>query len=59
MDITYSTSSAPGGQNVNRVNTKVDVRFNVKNASWIKEETKEKLLDQVISNNQIEMYICT
>lgn len=46
LNITYSRSSGPGGQNVNTVNTKVDLRFNVKNATWISEEIKTKLLEK-------------
>ncbi|GFU11194.1 peptidyl-tRNA hydrolase ICT1, mitochondrial [Nephila pilipes] len=43
LQITYSRSSGPGGQNVNKVNTKVEVRFHVGTASWIPEVTREKL----------------
>lgn len=60
LDITYSRSSGPGGQNVNKVNTKVDVRFNVQSASWIHSNTKAKLLDKVtllIGNIFIVLYI--
>ncbi|XP_046734414.1 peptidyl-tRNA hydrolase ICT1, mitochondrial [Diprion similis] len=46
LQISYSRSSGPGGQNVNRVNTKVDLRFNVKNARWLNDELKPKLLDK-------------
>lgn len=47
LDITYSTSSGPGGQNVNKVNTKVDLRFKVESAQWLKEEVRQKLIDIV------------
>lgn len=47
LDITYSKSSGPGGQNVNKVNTKVDVRFHLQSANWIDEDTKAKLADKV------------
>ncbi|XP_034941593.1 peptidyl-tRNA hydrolase ICT1, mitochondrial [Chelonus insularis] len=43
LKITYSHSSGPGGQNVNTSNSKVDLRFNVKSATWISDEIKEKL----------------
>lgn len=46
--ITYSRSSGPGGQNVNVVNTKVDVRFHVESAEWLSKELRTKILDKVI-----------
>ncbi|XP_017121197.1 peptidyl-tRNA hydrolase ICT1, mitochondrial [Drosophila elegans] len=49
LEITYSRSSGPGGQHVNTVNTKVDVRFKVAQADWIPEQTRQKLL-QVLAN---------
>jgi len=47
VQITYSGSSGPGGQNVNCVNTKVDLRFQVANATWLSEEIRTKLAEQV------------
>ncbi|XP_020291070.1 peptidyl-tRNA hydrolase ICT1, mitochondrial isoform X2 [Pseudomyrmex gracilis] len=44
--VTYSASSGPGGQNVNCVNTKVDLRFEVSTATWLTEEIRTKLLEQ-------------
>ena len=41
LDITYSGSSAPGGQNVNKSNTKVEARFKLDTARWLSDETKE------------------
>ncbi|CAH0564547.1 unnamed protein product [Brassicogethes aeneus] len=46
LDITYSRSSGPGGQNVNKVNTKVDVRFKIESAKWINDDIKPKLLEK-------------
>jgi protein subunit release factor B len=33
----------PGGQNVNKVNTKADIRFKVSEAAWIPTEVKSRL----------------
>ncbi|XP_017042753.1 peptidyl-tRNA hydrolase ICT1, mitochondrial [Drosophila ficusphila] len=49
LEITYSRSSGPGGQHVNTVNTKVDVRFKLAQADWIPEQTRQKLL-KVLAN---------
>ncbi|XP_017025736.1 large ribosomal subunit protein mL62 [Drosophila kikkawai] len=49
LEITYSRSSGPGGQHVNTVNTKVDLRFKVAEAEWIPEQTRQKLL-KVLAN---------
>ena len=36
-------SSGPGGQNVNKLNTKVEIRFNINEADWIPSEVKGRL----------------
>lgn len=43
LDVSFSRSGGAGGQNVNKVNTKVEFRFKVENAEWIERETKERL----------------
>uniref|UniRef100_A0AAG5CWJ3 Large ribosomal subunit protein mL62 n=1 Tax=Anopheles atroparvus TaxID=41427 RepID=A0AAG5CWJ3_ANOAO len=43
LSITYSRSSGPGGQNVNTVSTKVDLRFHLSTATWIAEQTRTRL----------------
>jgi len=58
LEITYSTSSGPGGQNVNKVNTKVDLRFKVESAQWLNEEIRQKLIDIVSdSENKLEVVL--
>nr|XP_009936606.1 PREDICTED: peptidyl-tRNA hydrolase ICT1, mitochondrial [Opisthocomus hoazin] len=39
----HSVSNGPGGQHVNKVNTKAEVRFHLASADWIPEETRQKM----------------
>ncbi|ODM89047.1 Peptidyl-tRNA hydrolase ICT1, mitochondrial [Orchesella cincta] len=43
LRISYSRSSGPGGQNVNKVNTKANVKFNVHEASWLPDAIRDNL----------------
>ncbi|PIN27092.1 putative peptidyl-tRNA hydrolase [Handroanthus impetiginosus] len=44
VTISYARSGGPGGQNVKKVNTKVDMRFNVKNAHWLNERVRDRIM---------------
>ncbi len=42
-----SRSSGPGGQNVNKVSTKVELRFNIPNSNLLSDTEKEILLEKL------------
>ena len=50
LSITYSGSSGPGGQNVNKTSTKVDLRFHLESATWLTPEVKSVLADKMGSD---------
>ena len=50
LDFSYARSSGPGGQNVNKVNTKAEMRFKVDDADWIPEEVKGRLKEMLLFN---------
>jgi len=57
--ISASRSSGPGGQNVNKVSTKIDLRFNVSASSLFDEEEKEIIHQKLKAriNNEGELII--
>ncbi|CAG9323867.1 unnamed protein product [Blepharisma stoltei] len=51
LEASFCRSSGPGGQAVNKVSTKVDLRFSVDDATWLPEHVKERLKE--LYHNQI------
>lgn len=47
LELTYSRSSGPGGQNINKVSTKVSIRFQLDKADWIPEVVRKNMLKKV------------
>ncbi|KAJ9061393.1 hypothetical protein DSO57_1021182 [Entomophthora muscae] len=46
----FTRSSGPGGQNVNKVATKVELRFNVDGAAWLPKYIRLKLCKEIAVN---------
>ena len=46
LDISCSRSSGPGGQNVNKVATKVEIRIDLNDCYWIPSEVIERLKER-------------
>mmetsp|Transcript_2969 Transcript_2969/g.5019 ORF Transcript_2969/g.5019 Transcript_2969/m.5019 type:complete len:115 (-) Transcript_2969:263-607(-) len=46
VDTQFTRSSGPGGQNVNKLNTKASIRFEISSAHWLDEAIGERLAQQ-------------
>ena len=49
LDFSASRSDGPGGQNVNKVNSKITLRFDVRGSQLLKEEQKDRILNKLSS----------
>lgn len=49
LDFTASRSGGPGGQNVNKVNSKISVRFDVPHSEILTQEEKDILMQRLSS----------
>jgi len=54
IEITVSRSGGPGGQHVNKTDTKVTVHWNVRNTSALNETQKERVLQNLQSRLTID-----
>lgn len=50
LEISTSRSGGPGGQNVNKTDTRITIRWNVKKTTALNEEQKERILQNLQSN---------
>lgn len=57
FEISFVRSSGAGGQNVNKVNTKVEIRFRVLDAKWIPLEVRERLIQNEANRVNKEGYM--
>lgn len=52
-----SRSSGPGGQNVNKVNSKIELRFNIQNSFILTDNQKEILLSKLSAKISLDGFL--
>lgn len=58
VDFNFARSSGPGGQNVNKVNTKAELRLNVMEADWIEIDIRRRILEYQKNKISNEGILC-
>jgi ribosome-associated protein len=57
LEFASSRSSGPGGQNVNKVNTKITLRFNIRESRILTDEEKQTLLYKLANKLTVDGWL--
>jgi ribosome-associated protein len=57
LEFVSSRSSGPGGQNVNKVNTRITLRFNIRESRILADDEKETLLYKLASKLTLDGWL--